>query len=188
MSGKSKKGGGKLPPEDEGLWKAYTKEIEPLDSARQEDVAADTIKPQPKISKKTMRGKEVFQQGAPKPQHTQTPQLDYRTAQKLKRGKLPIEARIDLHGFTQAQAHTALQAFLRKAHAAQMRCVLVITGKGVKNTDDAGMPQRGVLKRMLPLWLGDTPLRDIVLKHSPATLKDGGEGAFYIYLKRQRDY
>ena len=95
---------------------------------------------------------------------------------------------MDLHGFTQAQAHTALQNFLQKAHAAQMRCVLVINGKGVKNLEENGVPQRGVLKRMLPHWLVEPPLHTIVLKHTPATIKDGGEGAFYIYLKRQRDY
>ncbi|MCK6417889.1 MAG: Smr/MutS family protein [Alphaproteobacteria bacterium] len=105
--------------------------------------------------------------------------VDRRTAQKLKRGQMAIDARLDLHGLTQAQAHERLRQFILHAYRAGHRCVLVITGKG-------GIEGKGVLRRMVPQWLEEAPLAKTVLSVTAARPKDGGEGALYVYVRRRR--
>src|SRR5207237_8486169 len=92
---------------------------------------------------------------APPPRRPDPPPLapiGRRMRQKLGRGTEPIEARIDLHGMTQADAHAALAHFLRRAQNDGARVVLVITGKGARPGGD-GYSERGVLRRQVPLWL-----------------------------------
>lgn len=111
--------------------------------------------------------------------------LDKRKAQRLKRGRLPIEDRLDLHGLTQAQAHRALRGFVLRCHGDGKRCVLIITGKGVIR-ETQGEKHAGVLRGMLPHWLNEGPLRPCVLALQEAQPRDGGSGAFYLLLRRQR--
>lgn len=113
--------------------------------------------------------------------------MDARSFGRLKRGKLVPEGRIDLHGMSLGQAHPALTAFILRAFAAEKRLVLVITGKG-KRPDDAGpIPQRhGVLRHQVPQWLALPPLDQAVLQIAPAHFRHGGEGAYYVYLRRRR--
>ncbi|HYH17444.1 MAG TPA: Smr/MutS family protein [Azospirillum sp.] len=111
-----------------------------------------------------------------------TSAIDGRNADRLRRGKMEIDGRIDLHGMTQAQAHTALASFVHRAWHEGRRCVLVITGKGTFS--GAG---GGVLRRAVPSWLGEAPLRPMVLAVQPAQPKDGGDGALYVLIKRRRD-
>lgn len=105
----------------------------------------------------------------------QTPQLDGATKKKLAKGDIRPEAKIDLHGMTQSQAHTAFCNFVTKAIKNKKRTLLIITGKG-KNFG-------GVLRKNFPLWLEREELQEHVVAIMPAAQKDGGEGAFYIRLK-----
>lgn len=107
------------------------------------------------------------------------PAFDRRTARRLKRGDVAVEARIDLHGSTQAEAHRRLERFLHAAHEDGLRLVLVITGKGFRD----GEP--GVLRSSVPRWLGESPNRHRVLGYTAASPKDGGEGALYVRLRRR---
>ena len=109
---------------------------------------------------------------APSPQ----PHLDRPTHGKIAKGHLSIEARIDLHGMTQGEAHGTLLSFLHRAHASGLRHVLVITGKG-RSGD-------GVLRRAVPGWLSTAPFRGIVGAHASAARQHGGEGALYVRLRR----
>lgn len=113
--------------------------------------------------------------------------MDRKAYGQLKRGKIKPDARIDLHGMTLDRAHAALNRFIFSAHARGHRLVLVITGKG-KNRDDGGpIPVRfGVLRHQVPQWLSAPPLASIVLQLSPAHVRHGGEGAYYVYLRRVR--
>ncbi|MGI9437023.1 MAG: Smr/MutS family protein [Geminicoccaceae bacterium] len=107
--------------------------------------------------------------------------IDRRSWERLKRGQITIESRLDLHGRTQGEAHAALDRFLSAAAARGERCVLVVTGKGD--------PERGgVLRQMVPRWLGEKANRDTVLTYSPAQPRHGGNGALYILIKRRRDH
>ena len=109
--------------------------------------------------------------------------LDRRQDRRFRRGQMPIEARLDLHGMTQRRAHGELDAFLAMAQASGRRCVLVITGKGQR----APLEERaGVLRRQLPRWLALPPNRGRVLALAPAHPRHGGDGAFYILLRKAR--
>jgi DNA-nicking Smr family endonuclease len=129
---------------------------------------------------------------APHPQHTPPPlaEFDRRKARKLAAGREEIEARIDLHGMRQSQAHTALRAFLLTSYARGLRNVLVITGKGspTRETDPVSFGfmdsrERGILKRNVPLWLAEAELRAIVVSYRDAAPSHGGAGALYIHLR-----
>ncbi len=97
---------------------------------------------------------------------------------------MSIEARLDLHGMTQAQAHRALASFLARSHAAGKRDVLIVTGKGTRQGAE-GSPT-GVLRRTVPRWLAEPALRQLVLATAAALPRDGGGGALYLLLRRTR--
>jgi DNA-nicking Smr family endonuclease len=114
------------------------------------------------------------------------PHMDSRRFDKLRRGRMEPEARLDLHGMTSARAHAALIDFLLMAHARDLRLVLVITGKGQPD-DSPHQPRRhGVLRHSLPHWLSAPPLTGRILQVTPAHPRHGGGGAFYVYLRRRR--
>jgi DNA-nicking Smr family endonuclease len=115
------------------------------------------------------------------------PGLDRRSSERLRRGELPIDARIDLHGMTQEVAHRALAGFIGRAQEAGKRCVLVITGKGARRADAGDWrAEQGVLRNAVPRWLAEPPNRGRVLAYAPAQPNHGGGGALYVLLRRLR--
>jgi DNA-nicking Smr family endonuclease len=114
--------------------------------------------------------------------------MDAKAFTRMRRGKLPVEGRIDLHGMTLDQAHPALIEYILTANAMGKRLVLVITGKGTtkRNHDVFAHQGQGVLKRQVPLWLRMAPLSGAVLQVSEAHQSHGGSGAYYVYLRRAR--
>lgn len=115
------------------------------------------------------------------------PRMDGKAFRKLTRGKMVPEARIDLHGMTQDQAHLALEGFVLRSWNADRRLVLVITGKGRERVDDGPIPaRRGILKAQVPRWLRQGQMGLAVLDVTPAHRRHGGDGAFYVYLRRRR--
>jgi DNA-nicking Smr family endonuclease len=103
--------------------------------------------------------------------------------QQLVRGRVAIEARIDLHGMTQTEAYGALRRFLHRSQANDAKFVLVITGKGAPN---APRGERGVLRHQVPLWLALSEFRRYVLGFDVAHTGHGGEGALYVRLRKVR--
>jgi DNA-nicking Smr family endonuclease len=120
--------------------------------------------------------------------HAAAPGLDKRTAERLRRGQIPVEAGIDLHGHTLEEARRALAGFLRRAWDANLRCVLVITGRGLRSggPGEEGVMPRGVLRNQVPRWLNEPDNRARILAFCHAQPKDGGTGALYVLLKRKR--
>ena len=102
------------------------------------------------------------------------------------RGKDTIDARLDLHGLTQHEAHDTLLRFLRSASARDARLVLVITGKGKLSgkRDVGGDRERGVLRRQVPQWLSLPEFRAYVVGFEDAAIAHGGEGALYVRVRR----
>lgn len=182
--------GRRLSPEEERLWQKITETTTPL------KISASTD--QPLIRKKNVQGKPKtapafrvdhnasLQKPATRmPSSIQPLRMDRKTFNQMKRGKTSPEARIDLHGMTVDVAHTALRAFLLRSHSERKRLVLVITGKGQHDgTTSFFETGRGVLRRQVPLWLEQAPLRQIVLQTATAHEKHGGSGAIYVYLTR----
>ena len=97
----------------------------------------------------------------------------------VRRGRVEINQKIDLHDLTRDQAFPALLRRLTRAHVSGARCVLVVTGKGPN--------LEGVLRKSLPGWLMDPHIRPIVASFSQAHIRHGGSGAFYVFLKRKQD-
>jgi DNA-nicking Smr family endonuclease len=162
------------------VWTTVTRSIKPLKKPRRvvkveppataqtsRKIAAKAVisKPQPAPARETPRLAAV----APK-----TASLTRREKQRASRGHDAIDARLDLHGHTQSEAHAALLRFLRRASAGEMRLVLVITGKS------------GVLRQQVPMWLGTAEFRTLIISTSAAAINHGGDGALYIRVRRAR--
>src|ERR1017187_2352676 len=161
--------------EERVLWTTVTKAIAPLRATtrlapdEETETTADVVKPpRPAGPKK-----------ASPPLASPLAPLGRRMKRGVARGKQAIDARLDLHGLTQSEAHGALLRFLRNAHARDARLVLVITGKG-----RGGEP--GVPRRQVPQWLGLPEFRSLVLGFEDAHVTHGGEGALYVRLRRAR--
>ena len=179
-----------LSEEETTLWEVVAREVKPLRKPRAK------IEPKIKSSaaeksaeKMSLRIKvDDFFSGkgaVPLPQKS-TPalaSLDRRTRQKLSRGRETIDARLDLHGMTQEQAHGALSRFLRNAQNEGMKFVIVVTGKGLRGASGG---ERGVLRREVPRWLGMPEFRDVVVGFEVASVAHGGEGALYVRVRRGR--
>ena len=178
--------------DDAALLAKVFRDVTPLPGRRINAKAKTAAPPKPTV-------KRIKTRSAPPPQkprrpdlveltHGSAPGVDKRTAQRLKRGKLEVEARLDLHGHTQATGHRALEAFIDGDHGARKRCVLVITGKGYNDgpRDGPGGRSVGVLRQAVPKWLNQSPIREKVLSFTHAAPADGGSGALYILLKRKR--
>lgn len=105
---------------------------------------------------------------------------------KVRRGRIEIDGRIDLHGMSQNEARAALHHFIQARFSRGDRTLLVITGKGVRTESDyiAAMTERGVLRTMLPVWLSEPGLAPLVSGWSSAARAHGGEGAWYVRLRR----
>jgi DNA-nicking Smr family endonuclease len=99
---------------------------------------------------------------------------------KLAKGRLPIDAKIDLHGMVQSQAHDALYGFLCRTYAQGFRHVLIVTGKG------RSMGSEGALKRVVPIWFGKPEFRMMISSYHEAAINHGGAGALYVRLARQK--
>jgi DNA-nicking Smr family endonuclease len=115
--------------------------------------------------------------------------LDRQTARQLERGRLPVEARLDLHGMRQREAHAALRRFLKSAQGKGYRHVLVITGKGTDSEARRSFyeeDERGVLRQAVPHWLAAPDLAQVVVSFAPAPRRLGGEGALYVRLRKIR--
>ena len=183
---------------DQEAWQQVTQSARPLKKAA--NVVPQPLAPLPKVYRPEGAGAAAYakaeaKQKAPLPPHGRhlekpAPQMDKRLRQRFERGELPVEARIDLHGLTLANAERALSKFLRDGIAQHKRCLLVITGKGSpRREDDIEIMQkgRGVLRAWLPDYLKRGPWRDQILGLAPARQEMGGAGAFYVLLRRQRE-
>ena len=104
--------------------------------------------------------------------------MDGASSKRLRAGKFDVEATLDLHGMTQQSAFLSLQHFIQTSVMKQFRTILVITGKGTGG--------RGVLRNQFPKWLKTETCAQYVLAFGQAQSKDGGSGAFYIRLRRNR--
>jgi DNA-nicking Smr family endonuclease len=174
----SSRSGKKLTDEDRVLWNLVAKSAKPLKGRRPvEDEAPKPAAEEKMPTAAKMAAPTAPASTPPKRQHV-THALDRPTLDKLSRGKLPIEGRVDLHGMTQSEAHSLLLSFLQRAHVNGVRYVLVITGKGFSSGGD------GVLRRQVPAWLSTPPFRALVSSHDLAARQHGGEGALYVRLRK----
>ncbi len=177
-----------LTEDERTLWHAVAKTTMPLKRGRR---ASKTVEPNEQILPAKARAIEPASTTSSKlPKKTATPAsppalapIGRRDKARLSRGRHEIDARIDLHGMTQARAHRALLAFLQRAHADGATFVLVITGKGRIGGEER---EQGVLRRQVPHWLALPEFRTIVVGYEQAHIGHGGEGALYVRVRRAR--
>lgn len=113
--------------------------------------------------------------------------IDKRTAEKFKKGEFKLEAKLDLHGKTEKEAFSAVIDFVRNSYMQKLRFIMIITGKGINKADDFWYEKKGILKDSVPSWLNGSELRPLILSFCYAKPEDGGEGALYVLLRRQRN-
>lgn len=179
-----------LRPEDRILWETVAKTALPLSGGHHLKSAMDDfdlweqeVTPKSKQSvapafKKIATSSMVQKPVTAKPKPAEIHPLDKPTHRKIAKGRLNIDARIDLHGLTQREAHHLLYSFLVDAHARGLRHVLIITGKGHSHGSE------GVLKQMVPHWFSTPIFRLLVSAYEDAALHHGGNGALYVRLRR----
>jgi DNA-nicking Smr family endonuclease len=112
--------------------------------------------------------------------------IEPKLRRKLTRGRIEIDGTLDLHGMRQAEARLALNRYIMARHARGDRTILVITGKGLKKIDNdaARIVEKGILRAMLPIWLSEPGLAPLIAGWDSAAQGHGGEGAFYVRLRR----
>lgn len=164
---------------DEDIWKSYAKGVKRLGAHEEE--------PKPEKPAKRPREKEQKEKETPTVIVEPPPQpiepldraiLDGRVERNIKSGDVIIEARLDLHGKTFQEAHETLSGFIQTQAKRGRRMLLVITGRGRSN--------EASLRTDVPRWCAEMPLRAHILAVRPAAPNHGGEGAWYVVLKRQR--
>lgn len=111
--------------------------------------------------------------------------IDANTVKKFKRGEFKIEARLDLHGCLVDEAFGKVERFLQNAVQRGLRCVQIITGKGLHREDEGIFSSRGILKDLVPQWLNQDHLRPLLLAFDYAPIEEGGDGALMLLLRRK---
>jgi DNA-nicking Smr family endonuclease len=178
-------GGTKLNPEDRVLWAKVARSTRPM-PGRMEDLLAFEQEFEPAggqeaapLARAPVGSNEDLQASPSRAATSRQHQpLERPVKRKLSRGHLALEARLDLHGLIQSEAHGMLLDFLIRAHERGLRHVLVITGKG------SSLGSEGALKRAVPLWFSLPEFRFLISSYEPAARHHGGDGAMYVRLSR----
>jgi DNA-nicking Smr family endonuclease len=169
-----------LEAEDRVLWEKVARTVTPLGPSRTimselEAVDFEKLLEAPKLD----QAKQSTAKALPKPKPVTSPEsIDQPIQRRIAKGKVAIEARIDLHGMTQDEAHGLLMSFIHRAAQRHLRTVLVITGKGRSPKSE------GALKRAVPLWLSQPAFAVHVSGYADAAQSHGGEGALYVRLRK----
>ena len=158
----------------DSIWDLFAKNVKPLKKKNDKIIPEMPIRDsngeitlQKKAEKVTLRTRVWKGEASERWAHQQVQRL---TTKEVK--KKNIEGRVDLHGYTRAEAEASLQRFFNWAQTSNLHFVLVITGKG------------GVLNELAPMWFRQHP--EFVVSFNEAQPKDGGSGAFYVHVRRMR--
>jgi len=216
MKDGKRRSGKTLSNEDQGLWRLVTQQVNPLADRNRRPRSVEAEEPVPPsksaLPKSAATPSQLSAHPAARvlrpeinlrpasgtgneplwdPEASIIPGVDRRTARKLARGQMTVEATLDLHGQRQHEAQQALTRFVETAFLRGYRCVLVITGKGSQRGSQrggqaGGSAETGVIRRRFMDWLAVPGLQDKVLAVRRAAPGDGGAGAFYLLLRRRR--
>lgn len=170
--------------DDKKLWEEFLSECKPLRSKVQYTIAIDANNNLTKL-KNTIKAKKPthshdFTIPIP-PLRTQNlaigdlSTLNRAQAERMRKGRLTIEQKLDLHYCTLDQAEKKLKTFLYNCYQQRIRTVLVVTGKGKEGT--------GAIRTHIPIWLSHPETRPLILAATHATASEGGDGAYYILLR-----
>jgi DNA-nicking Smr family endonuclease len=181
-----------LSDEDKALWISVARSIKPMRPAKAAAKPASKVASGAVVEPVKSANEESLAMPRAAPRHVALPAkppplapLDRRTRQRVARGRDAIDARIDLHGMTQSEAHDALLRFLRRAQSDGAKVAIVVTGKGGGGSrGDESKP--GVLRRQVPMWLALPEFRPFIVGFDEAHASHGGTGALYVRVRRAR--
>ena len=176
---------------DEALWREVAKTVKPLRARKpapkaalvKSNSVASPVPPAVGARKRIAPSPATKPRGpAPPPELAagEVAAVDRRLGERLRRGQLAIDARLDLHGHFYDSGAREVADFIASAYERGLRMVLIVTGKGSRSGGE------GILRQSLPRWLNAPGLRHRVLAFSAAQPRHGGDGAFYVLLKRKR--
>jgi DNA-nicking Smr family endonuclease len=171
----------RLSNDERALWRGFARGVSPL---RRSAGAPLGVGPDQAKGETPPPAQSVPKERAHAKQPPALAQFDRRLRQRVARGRAAIDARLDLHGMTQKQAHGALLHFLAQAQAQDAKLALVVTGKGIGGAAGSAS-ERGVLRRQVPLWLSLPEFRRFIVSFEQAHASHGGEGALYLGLRRR---
>lgn len=184
-------------PADFALWEEVRRSVKPLGARisgagrKAPGLSGPSHRPKPQepAERRNLSHPSVATHAVPALQS-----LDRRTAQKLGRGQIEPDARLDLHGQSLESARTRLSQFIAYQRQQGARLVLVITGKGASpfarhtlhGLSHFHAPEReGRLRREVPRWFAEEQFRQHVVGFQPSHPRHGGGGAFYVRLRRK---
>jgi DNA-nicking Smr family endonuclease len=166
-------------PNEDGraLWQSVTADITPLEGRVAPPPAPPPPAPREEPPEPPLPTAPLVKprRALPPLEAGRTPGIDRRTAERLRRGQLAIDYRLDLHGMTREEAYEQLGTSIATSWEAGRRVILVITGKG-----------QGILRDAVPRWLNEGSNRRRIIAFCVAQPKHGGGGALYVLLKRRR--
>lgn len=163
--------------EDKILWKTVTRDVKKLGHKEKADLSSKPKRVQvrdhiPLIPLTDL----VIPQGGG---------IDRKTEDRVRKGEMTIEGRLDLHGHTLSAARDKLLQFVTRSFASNKRTILVITGKGRSSEESWHAPGKGAINREFRLWLEDPSVKPYILSIAQSQPKHGGSGAYYIYLRKK---
>ena len=172
--------------EDEEFWLEAVKDIKKTAS----DKVVSSAKPKPVMPKEKVyyAVKQEFSTYSKFLDDFENGGIDKFTLRKFKREEFRVEAVLDLHGLTEDEAFAKVDSFIPQNYALGRRCVMIITGKGIRvHPDEDIFAAKGVLRKQVPQWLNMARLRAMILIYKHPSEKMGGSGALYILLRRNKD-
>lgn len=183
-----------LRPDERELWRRFASGVRPLDAKRLKALDEAAPPPDPVLETRPLPMPAQSPRDMPRPPDTTARRpTDRSSDRRLRRGRVEVEARLDLHGLTARAARGELLRFLMRARAQGFGAVLVITGKGAgaRAQDESrfepwsvdARPLPGVLRRAFTDWMGEPDFAPLCAGYSPAHARHGGSGAFYVILR-----
>jgi DNA-nicking Smr family endonuclease len=178
---------------EKDLWSFVARQVRPLPGRMVPVVEPEPVEPtQKKSTAPPAAIKPAKQPESAAPLHMRPvahpplAPIERRLVQRVARGQRPIDGAIDLHGKRQAEAHRALLDFVARMHRQHATLVLVVTGKGAPDPVPFAEHERGVLRRLVPIWLSELQMRRQVIGFEEAPRQHGGSGALYVRLRKPR--
>ena len=162
-----------IKPEEKQIWGRVARTVRP----RRKPKGKKSAKPYPLTgpSREDFENMLRVPPQMPAPQRHLPQSLDVNQDKTVRRGRVSIDSKIDLHDLTQVQARPALQRAIMRASNRNHKCVLVITGKGLRG--------EGILRRNFVGWIEDPAIRPLIATYAQAHIRHGGSGAWYVFLK-----
>ena len=159
----------RLTKDDKKIWHQVARTVRPL---------MPKLNPQEQGALRAQMETYIHLKPAPGPVlHRAQGALQTSADKKIRKGRVQINRKIDLHDMTRDQAFPYLVDQIVRAYGRGQRQVLVVTGKGTN--------LEGVLRMSLTGWLNSDAIRPLIASYAPAHIRHGGSGAFYVFLKRK---